>query len=175
MLVRLRLIAINLWIGAILLMLAIDALPSPAGLQAAVRPLLASLGIQQGSWNLFAPEPDHVNTRLRAEIAYRDGEQRVWTSPEWRTYSAWQMFTHHRRREWLDHVTSTSAAPAWEAWCRYLARSTRPDFEHADRGAEVRVIYQEALVPPAEDRPWPSMRTPLPYDSGWTLTIEKLP
>ena len=63
---------------------------------------------------------------------------------------------------------------AWDPWCRYLARILRPDFENADRGAEVRIIYREAPVPPAELRPWPSIREPAKFDDSLVLTIEKL-
>ena len=36
------------------------------------------LGIRQDVWNLFAPDPDFVNTRLKAEITYRDLVRDVW-------------------------------------------------------------------------------------------------
>ena len=47
------------------------------------------------------------------------------------------------------------------------------DVTSLERGAEVRVIYQEAVTPPAEERPWRSIRQPMPFDEGWVLTIEK--
>jgi len=172
---RLRLYAINTFIAAILLIVMIDALPqSPAALRLAIVPLATRLGISQGQWTLFAPDPDRVNMLLKAEITYRDGQRREWNGPNWRQVSPWEKWTGHRRREWFDHIAGQNAARAWEPWCRYLARIQRPDFENADRGAEVRVIYREATNPPAENRPWPSMREPAKFDDGWVLTIEKL-
>ena len=44
----------------------------------------------------------------------------------------------------------------------------------ADRGAEVKLIYREALIPSAEQKPWPSMRLAAEFDEGWILTSEKL-
>jgi hypothetical protein len=171
----LRLYAINALIAVILLIVVIDMLPqSPSAVRLAMMPISTRLGINQGQWTLFAPEPDRVNTRLKAEITYRDDERRQWIGPDWRAVSAWEKWTGHRRREWFDHIALQTGAPAWEPWCRYLARTQRPDLEYADHGAEVRVIYREASIPPAECRPWPSIREPAKFDDGWVLTIEKL-
>jgi hypothetical protein len=173
---RLRLYATNAFIGVILLIIAIDILPqSPGALSTAVAPFAARLGINQGPWSLFAPEPDRINTILKAEITYRDGEKREWQGPNWRDVSAWQKWIGHRRREWLDHMGLQVGAPAWEPWCRYLARQMRPELADAERGAEVRMIYREATTPAAELYPWSSFRTPAKFDDGWVLTIEKFP
>jgi hypothetical protein len=147
---------------------------SPSALQIAIRPLVVRLGIHQGTWTLFAPDPDRVNTRLRAEITYRDGERREWNGPDWRQMSPLEKWIGHRRFEWFDHLASQNGAPAWEPWCRHLARTQRPELENADRGATVRLIYREANIPPAESRPWRSIREPVEFDDGWVLTIENL-
>src|SRR6266576_3706970 len=102
---RLRLYAVNTFIAAIILVVVIDTLPqSPPAVRTAISPWLVRLGIRQSVWNLFAPEPDHVNTRLRAEITYRDGERREWRGPEWSKITAWQKWVGHRHVEWYDHI-----------------------------------------------------------------------
>jgi len=165
---------LNGFIALLLAVVAIDTLPqSPPALRDALVPTLVRLGIKQGSWNLFAPEPDHVNNRLRAEITYRDGEKREWHGPDWTNVSIWEKWAGHRRFEWYDHITLQGNAAAWEPWCRDIARTARPDFENADQGAEVHVIYTEAVTPPADQRPWRSVRDPMPFNEGWVLTIEK--
>ena len=171
---RLRPYAINTFIAAIIVVVLIDTLPqSPPAVKNAITPWLVRLGIRQDVWNLFAPEPDHVNTRLKAEITYRDGERREWQGPEWSKVSPWRKWIGHRHLEWYDHVALQNNSGAWESWCRYLARTQRPDFAEAERGAEVRVIYQEAVTPPADQRPWRSIRQTMPFGEGWVLTIEK--
>jgi hypothetical protein len=168
-----RLYLINAFIAAVLAMHVLDALPTtPLGVRLAAAPLLTRVGLEQGPWTMFAPEPDRMNLRLRAEITYRDGKQVICATPVWREESVWRMFLDYRRRLWWDRATAQSAAPAWQPWCRYLARTERPDLPDAD-GAEVKLIYQEAPVPPAEGRPWSSIRQSIPYDAGWVLTIEK--
>ncbi len=171
---RSRLYAINTFIAAIVAAVVIDTLPqTPLAVHRLLGPWLVRLGIRQDVWNLFAPEPDRVNTHLKAEITYRDGERREWHGPEWSKTTAWQKWVRHRDVEWYDHAGLRSGAASWESWCRYIARTERPDLPDADRGAEVRMIYQESIIPPAEDRPWPSIRKPPVFDEGWVLTIEK--
>src|SRR5439155_18873354 len=171
---RLRLYAIHTFIAVIVVIVLIDTLPqTPPAVRSLLAPWLIRLGIRQDLWNLFSPVPDFVNTRLKAEITYRDGERREWHGPQWSQLSAWQKWVRHRDVEWYDHVALQSGAGAWESWCRYLARTQRPELPDADRGAEVRMIYEEAVIPRAEDRPWPSIRNPPAFGEGWVLTIEK--
>ena len=174
MLAHVRLIAVNTFIAALLLLLAIDVLPqAPAALHFAVQPLLVRLGLDQGPYHLFAPTPDAINTRLRAEIKYRDGQQAVWQSPAWREMPLAQRWIRYRHQEWLDHM-SMRPDPAIEPWCRYLVKTQRPDFPNADKGAEVRLIAEEARVPPASDRPWKTWRELPHFDDGVVLSLEYL-
>ena len=174
MLALLRLTTVNTYIAALLLMMAIDMLPqAPTALYLAVQPLLVRLGLDQGPYHLFAPSPDSINTRLRAEIKYHDGQQAVWESPTWRELPLAQRWTSYRHQEWLDHMTMRPD-PAIEPWCRYLAKKVRPELARADQGAEVRLIAEEARVPSASDRPWKSWRELPPFDDGVVLSLEYL-
>jgi hypothetical protein len=178
MLPRLRLIGINLLIAAVLVLVAIEAIPqSPRAVRAAVQPLTRRIGLAQ-SWNLFVP-PDMVNTRLRAEITYADGQTAQWRSPDWPALSPARRFVMHRRSEWLDNIWGTSNSPALSpaltSWARYLAQSERPDLPHADAGAEVKIIIEQAPIPSADVVPWTSWHTPSRFDESTTLAIEKLP
>ena len=173
---RLRLIAVNAFIAAFLVLLAIDVMPqSPLALRLKLQRVLVPLGIAQGPWNLFAPGPDRTNIRLRAEITYRDGQRQEWSAPTWREQSAAQMWWGHRRHAWYDHLVAQEAGPIWEQWCRHLAREQRPDLADADRGAVVRVIYQLGPVAPADLKPWRSIGEPPQYEPHeLVLTIERL-
>ena len=109
---RLRLYAVNAIIAALLVVLALDQLPqAPLAIHLANQRIAARLGVLQGPWHLFSPNPDRTNLRLRAEITYRDGERREWTAPTWRDYSVAAMWLNHRRHEWVDHMVTQEAAP----------------------------------------------------------------
>jgi hypothetical protein len=171
---RLRLYAVNCLIAGILTVILIDALPqSPPPLRDAVQPITQRVGLGQ-HWNVFAP-PDSINTRLRAEITYRDGHRAIWHSPNWRELSLWQRFTGHRHEEYFDNAWGQEDVPTWAGWARHLARKMRPDDPEADRGAEVKIVVEESPIRSAELTPWPSWRTPPKFEDHWTLTIEKLP
>lgn len=166
---------LNAFIGAIVVVVVIDTLPqTPPALHRAIEPTLIRLGINQGPWNLFGPDPDGTNMRLRAEITYRDGERREWEAPDWAAASPWKKWVGHRHFEWHDHIVNQKHARVLEPWCRHIARAARPDFPNADQGAEVRIICQEASVPPADERPWKRLDEPPQYGDGWVLTIEQL-
>lgn len=166
---------LNAFLAAILLAMVIDTLPQrPPALHRAITPLLVRLGIYQDTWNLFAPSPDRVNARISAEITYRDGQNRVWQSPDWTHDSAWKKWAGHRHMEWHDHIANYKNGQMYEAWCRQIAREARPDLPDADQGAQVRVIIAEATIPPADTRPWLSFREPMEFSDRWILTIEHL-
>jgi hypothetical protein len=174
-LIRWRRYAVNALIVLFLITLAIDTIPqAPLALRLRVQQLVARLGTVQGPWNLFAPGPDRMNLRVRAEITYRDGLRRDWEAPRWHKLSPLARWTTHRRHTWIDRLVTQEAAPAWEPWCRYLARELRPDFPAADDGASVRVIYREGPIRPAELRPWRSIRAEPEFEGESILTIESL-
>lgn len=174
MLRRVQLWGTNGLIAVVLLLVIVEAIPqSPPALRSAARPVSRGVGLNQ-SWGLFVP-PDMVNTRLRAEITYADGQRATWQSPDWTKLSPWQRLVMHRRSEWLDNIWGVGDSPAIGAWARHLARSQRPDDPRADRGAEVKIIIEQAAIPAADVRPWTSWRTRRKYDEATTLAIEKLP
>jgi hypothetical protein len=174
-LARLRLWGVNTLIAALFALVVIDALPfAPPALQDALRPVTRRIGLAQG-WGLFAPGPDSVNTRLRAEITYRDGKKATWNSPDWPQQGLWQRFIGHRHEEWYDNTWTQEDAPAWTGWARHLARQMRPEDPQADRGAEVKIIVLESPIPPPEIKPWKTRATATSFDQSYTLTIEKLP
>ena len=172
---RLRLWAVNAFIAAFLAALAIDAMPqSPLALRLKLQRAARAAGHRQGPWKLFAPGPDRMNIRLRAEITYRDGQRREWTAPTGASSRRQQCGAGHRRHEWIDHLVAQEAAPAWEPWCRYLAREQRPELAEADRGAVVRSSIKHGPVAAAELQPWRSIREPPQYESHeLVLTIER--
>jgi hypothetical protein len=174
MLPRLRLIGVNLLIAAVRALVAIEAIPqSPAAVRTAVQPLTRRIGLSQ-SWNVFVPA-DTVNTRLRAEITYADGQTAQWRSPDWPAISPARRFLMHRRSEWLDNIWGAGDSPALTSWARYLAKSQRPEQPDADRAAQVKIIIEQAPIPSADIVPWTSSRTPFRFDESTTLAIEKLP
>jgi hypothetical protein len=166
-----RLYIVNAFIVSMILVVVVDTSPlTPLTVRLKLMPVLNGLGIYQGPWNMFTPGPDNVNTRLRVEITYRDGEIREWQSPVWNRASVWENWVGYRYRQWYDHVLPLQ--PAWEPWFRDLARTLRPELNQADKGADVRMMVSEGIIPPPGDGRWPSLTQPLGFHQRLQIALE---
>lgn len=118
----------NIIIVVFLCAIFIDAIPSTCKahtrLKEAIDPALDATGLWQQTWQLFAPEPDRLNTRISAVITLIDGREIAWNSPDWSSMGVWEQFTTFRRAEYFDNLRLNSYKPAWEPFARYLAKTT---------------------------------------------------
>ena len=173
---RLRLRACNLLIAAVLALILLDGLPTtPEPLRALIDPAVDRLGIWQGPWHLYSPNPDGQNHRFRAEITYRDGTKHEWRSPGWRDYSPGERFLKHRESEYLDHVWGVANEPAWAPWADHLAGMHRASDQPGSRPREVRMIIEIGDVPPPADGPWLPIEKATDYRDNWVLFTKKYP
>lgn len=126
-----RLWACNTFIVFFVAMMFLDALPfAPQKLGDLVDPVQRVVGINQGSWGMFAPETDTDNFRLSAEIEYRDGTVATWSTPEWRKQSYWESFLGVREHEYLENVTELHRRAYWDQFADYIVKrhpGPRPD------------------------------------------------
>ena len=173
---RLRLRACNLLIAALLALILLDGLPTtPKPVRELIDPAVDRLGISQGPWQLFSPNPDGQNHRFRAEISYHDGAQHEWRSPVWRQLSASERFHSHRESEYLDHVWGVANEPAWAPWADHLAAMHRTSDQQGSRPREVRMIIEIGDVPPPADGPWPPIDKATDFRDSWVLFTKKYP
>jgi hypothetical protein len=194
---RIRLPLINGFIVCLLALILVDAMPfSPPLLRAKIAPLLYLVGLKQGEWNMFAPNPDSKNERLSAEIVYADGTVASWQSPAWREESPFARFPKSRRQEYLDNIVIDDLSPnpvtvedflaqqegrevvrmqtaraVWDGLADYAAghhAGPRPEAALAS----VRLYKETADIPDAADGDWPSMGEPAEYGEK-TLVYER--
>ena len=182
-----RLPLCNAFIVALLALIVIDAMPfSPPLLRDKISPLLFRIGLKQGEWNMFGPNPDGVNERISAEIEYADGTVAQWTSPAWRRESTLGRFPQSRRMEYLDNVTRLTPKPvtvddfldlreqidgshlitgqmAWDGLADYAARN-HPGERPASTLRQVRLFQEVAEIPEPRAAGWPSMSEPAAYE-----------
>ncbi len=125
-------LVINCFLVVWLVVLAIDAAPELGtwhkNLKDRLDFYLDVTGLWQGGWQLFAPEPDKINVAITARVAFPDGREVAWRSPDWRSMSAWQRFLRFREAEFVDNVRQDNNSSAWSDYADYLARNTvHPD------------------------------------------------
>lgn len=168
--------ACNAFIAALLLLIFIDGMPTtPEPVRYLFDSTVDRLGIWQGPWYLFSPDPDNQNSRFRAEITYYDGETREWRSPGWERLSPAQAFRKHRQLEYYDKFWSVSREPVWDSLADYLAHSERPGATGAKRPKQVRMIAELAAVNLPPSGPWPKVTAPRAYDESWVVFTKKYP
>ncbi len=97
-------------------------------------PYLDITGLWIGGWQLFAPEPDKVNSYMSAEVRFKDGKSAFIRSPRWRELSMVQRSIKFREAEYFDKIRLDVNGAAWPALCNYWAETT----EHPD-GLDVAV------------------------------------
>ena len=145
----------NLFLGAWLLLLLVDALPRTSllhqRLKNRVDPFLDVTGLWQGSWRLFAPNPDKIDTRMTAEISYADGSTRSWQSPDWRDMSSCRKFVNFRAMEYYDTVRRNENSAAWQSLADYLARTVPAAGGSFIQPTKVKLARLWSLVPPVEE------------------------
>lgn len=124
---RLEKAAVNVLLVSLLTLFAIDALPASTELHATLQretdAFLDATGLWQGRWNLFAPEPDKVNTSISAEFTYADGSVRRWRSPDWRALGVLRRKRLFRHMEYFDGIRQDANSQAWGALADWLART----------------------------------------------------
>ncbi|MES2920416.1 MAG: hypothetical protein V4819_02650 [Verrucomicrobiota bacterium] len=145
----------SLFLGAWLLVLFVDALPRTSQfhqrLKDWVDPFLDVTGLWQGTWQLFAPNPDKIDIRMTAEITYADGSTRSWESPDWRDMSSGQKFVNFRAMEYFDNVRRNDNSAAWGSLADYLARTIPAPGGFSIRPTKVKLARCWSLVPPLKD------------------------
>lgn len=145
---------VNGFVVVLLVLFALDTMPcTPQPVRQLIQPLLNLTGLWQGQWTLFAPVPDARNHRLRAEIKFVDGTQRIWQSPAWRTLSPWQRFIGHRESEFLEKIWEDDNSRAWPAFAQDLVRREQSLMDSPPEPERVvlSVLWNE-IPPPAGER-----------------------
>ena len=105
-------------------MMLIDAAPRYTRLHGDAKdwvdPFLDFTGLWQGSWELFAPTPDHVNVKVLAIIDWNDGSETIWGQPDWHEMSPWQKMRAFREMSYYDSLWRNGYSAAWAPFCEQL-------------------------------------------------------
>lgn len=107
--------------------IAIDAAPTGLPIlnqvQWGLSCVLNRIGLWQGEWSMFAPDPVVTNGWLSAELTYPDGERRTWTSRSWNRASGVEKFVDFRHLNYVNRIDSPWNKRAVDDLADYLART----------------------------------------------------
>ncbi|MEM9656743.1 MAG: hypothetical protein AAF961_00145 [Planctomycetota bacterium] len=88
--------------------------------------LLDRLGLWQGPWTLFAPNPIVRNGWLSASVLHEGRRRTVWRSPYWADDSAWEKFYRFRHLNYYNRLDLPRNAAGLEDLADYLMRNLPP-------------------------------------------------
>jgi len=101
--------------------------PSCPGMSRPKRWLSAFLnrvGLWQGQWVMFSPNPVLNNAYLTAEIDDKDGNRTYWDSPDWKHVSNWEKFYRFRDMNYYNRIYLPQNLLATNDFADYLARTS---------------------------------------------------
>lgn len=135
------------------IVVAVDVAPdswvSHSTFQRHLRLGLECLGIAQGEWSLFAPNPGMRTGFIVGEVLDREGNSAVWKSPDWSREGVVTKFFKFRHLNYYQRVVLSQDASIDLA--DYLHRSI-PNQETVEPGIRLtetlNIVSSDPLVPP---------------------------
>lgn len=148
---------VNLFIRAFVIVFAIavaaDVIPDSwvphSGIRTNVRLGLGYLGLAQGEWSLFAPNPGMRTGFIVGEVRDDAGNIAVWKSPDWSQESTAAKFLKFRHLNYYQRAVLNQEAS--NDLADYLQRSI-PTREKVERGIrltdDLTIVPSNPIVPP---------------------------
>jgi hypothetical protein len=154
-------IAINLFLIFHLATILCWSMPLNSRLVTIARPLIAPYmgwsGLAQG-WNLFAPNPLALNTRVEAEITYRDGQKGLWKFPLPQDYGYAKRYSMERIHKFsFDSLLNDKFALLRPDAARYIVRLNNNIIDNPPATLTL-VSYRSKIAPPGSQAPQPWVR-----------------
>jgi hypothetical protein len=135
-----------------------------------VHPVLERLGLSQGDWPLFAPNPVLNNGVIVAELSDRNGNPATWTSTDWEKASVWTKFYRFRHMNYHQRLTNTHLAAV--DFAEYL-RLAVPDRESAVGSIrwskDNQMLEPAAIEPPVREVKLYKYRNSIVLEEGQAL------
>jgi hypothetical protein len=138
--------AISVFILFHLIAIACVAIPLQAlsGAKELFMPYMRWSGLFQ-SWDMFAPEPQRLNSYLKAVVITQDHHLKVWEFPRMEELSYWQRFRQERYRKFAEVLPQPQFAPVWPDVAAHVAGFF---VNPADPPDKVVLIQFQSEIPP---------------------------
>jgi hypothetical protein len=151
---RLQKSVASLFIVCFITLSVIDATPvvfvGHERLKTAVDPVLDALGLWQGDWKLFAPNPRSINVSISARFVGGDGPPLEWRTPEWRDLSLVQKFFLVRHMKFVELIRLDENSSAWHRFADYPVRQLPPSARRGVVRVELTRHWRETPDPRVE-------------------------
>jgi hypothetical protein len=115
---------------AVLAVLIIDGSPATSRahqrLKGLLEPTIERAGLAQGSWKLFGPDIDHVNTWVEAIVTYSDGHVWRWRTPDWQRLGWFERLRRGRESKFADYFRMDQYSSVWPSLSRHVLTLAPP-------------------------------------------------
>lgn len=148
-------------------------LPGHAALREELDTLIDGMGLWQGQWELFGPEPDKINVALVGVVEFEDGAVSEWRSPNPREYSIWEKSRRFRFTEFIDSVHQNDNSGAWPALADYIVANAEHPGGLAARPKRVSLWRLYVMIPPPQE-PLRPFADPFPHDQKYRFYVREL-
>ncbi|RLS56736.1 MAG: hypothetical protein DWH91_05920 [Planctomycetota bacterium] len=149
-----------------------DAIPQYTLLHGKLREwtdtVLDVTGLWQGSWELFAPTPDHVNVRVGATMTWEEGADTEWMQPDWHSMSPLARTRYFRQMSYYDNLARLANEHSSSAFCEHLAREQTA--RTYNKLTSITLFQQRDVIPPP-DQQWRAAYTAPHFSSRQKLMI----
>lgn len=130
----LKLWCIRYFAFAWMILIAVDTLPTAYAtffpFKYEINNRLRHLGLSQGDWPLFAPNPEITNGVVIAELIDHKQNTHSWSSIDWSQASIWEKFYRFRHMNYLQRVSHNLVA--YEDLVDYVKRALPEQSKHSN-------------------------------------------
>jgi hypothetical protein len=155
--------AISVFILFHLILITCVAVPLKAltNVKELVMPYMRWSGLFQ-SWDMFAPDPQAVNSYVKAVLITRDRRMQVWSFPRMEELSFGERLRKERYRKFVEVLPQQQFAPLWPDVAKHLARSLNNQADPPDK--ILLIQFQSDIRPGAEESSDPVPRPSVFYE-----------
>jgi hypothetical protein len=152
--------AVRCFVLLIIAVMLIDSAPQSwswlGGPKRAVSVVLNRIGLWQGEWAMFAPDPVLNNGWFTADIQHTDGTASQLNSPYWIQSSSRDKFLRFRYLNYFNRLPAPYYQSARDDYADYLARKSRVPVESVKLyHTRVRLIMPEdGSLPKRDEADW---------------------
>lgn len=125
---------------------------------------LSFVGLWQGQWKMFSPDPVLNNAVYVAEFQTADGSAAEWTSPNWREVGNLSKFVSFREMNFYNRLYIYRNSPAWKDFVDWLRVNQAPASTR-----NIRLTRQQFQMAPLVDGELPSRE-----ETTWILSSDYL-
>ena len=114
------------------------------------------------SWDMFAPDPQSVNSYVKAVVISRDRRMQVWSFPRMEELGFEERFRKERYRKFAEVLPQQQFAPLWPDVARHLGRLLNNSSDPPDK--ILLIQFQSDIHPGANEPLDPVARPNVFYD-----------